>query len=307
MASILIVEDDVRTADNIRHRLTTAGHTCALEQSGEQVLESAKRDSYDLIVLDIMLPGLSGFEVCRRIRRDPVLYTVPILMLSAMDGEEELLHGLAQGADDYVVKPFDMNNLLQRVEALLRVSADRRGVDEVTAMPGVGATKREVQRRVSCNDVFAVAYAELLNIREFARQYGADARAKAIRRLGRAVEQCGREFSQDEFFAGHMGGGHFVCVLPTDKAEAYCRLVRHAWVENLEKLYAAIGRPEAYIAAKNKVGERSMLVDVLLCVTVRDSKEISTSHQLFETLSQLRHKASAGFEGGVYLDRRTIS
>jgi len=303
VAIILIVEDDQRTAEYLREHLSDAGHTCVSEPAGERSLEVAKENHCDLLILDIMLPGTSGFEVCRRFRRDPELYMMPIIMLTAMKGDEELHHGLAQGADDYIVKPFDINNLIHRMEALLRVSQDRGGEDPLVSMPAAGATKREVQRRVSLREKFAIAYAEVLHIREFARQYGEDCRSKAIRHLGRAIQQAGRNFPGEAFFCGHMGGGHFVCVLPPPKAKAYCDLVQHVWGQHLEHFYESTGHSQAYASAMR--GESSIpLLDVLICLTVCDPKEVAAPHELFEVLSQLRAKAFAGCKGGVYVDRR---
>lgn len=306
MATILIVEDDQRTARYIQQHLSDAGHTCVIEPAGERATETAKEHHCDLLILDIMLPGTSGFEVCRRFRRDADLYMMPILILTAMKGDEELHHGLAQGADDYIVKPFDINNLIHRMEALLRVSADRAGQDRVADMPAAGATKREVQRRVSLREKFALAYIELLHIREFARQYGEESRSRAIRHLGRAIQQSGRNFPAETFFCGHMGGGHFVCVLPPEKASRYCKLVRKVWVQHLENFYGSIGHSQAYAAASR--GEASIpLLDVLICLTVRDPKEVAAPHELFEILSQLRANASLTHKGGVHIDRRGVT
>lgn len=303
VATILIVEDDQRTANYLRQHLSDAGHTCVVEPIGEQATETAKKNDCDLLILDIMLPGTSGFEVCRRFRRDPELYMLPIIILTAMKGDEELHHGLAQGADDYVVKPFDINNLIHRMEALLRVSTDRGGEDPLVNMPAAGATKREVQRRVSLREKFAIAYIELVHIREFARQYGEDGRSKAIRHLSRAIRQGGRNFPADTFFSGHMGGGHFVSILPTAKAEAYCKLVQDVWAQHLEHFYESVGHHQAYTAGMR--GEASIpLLDILICLTVCDPKEITAPHELFDILSQLRAKASGGRKGGIYIDRR---
>jgi DNA-binding response OmpR family regulator len=303
VAIILIVEDDQRTANYLQQHLSDAGHTCVIEPVGEKATRTAKDSHCDLLILDVMLPGTSGFEVCRRFRRDPDLYMMPIIILTAMKGDEELHHGLAQGADDYVVKPFDINNLIHRMEALLRVSSDRGGEDSLVNLPAAGATKREVQRRVSLREKFAIAYVELLHIREFARQYGEDGRSKAIRHLGRAIQQGGRNFPAGSFFAGHMGGGHFVCIVPPQKARSYCELVQKVWAQHLERFYESIGRSQAYAAAMR--GEGSVpLLDVLICMTVCDSKEVTAPHELFDILSQLRAKASVGRKGGIYIDRR---
>ncbi|MBI4560169.1 MAG: response regulator [Candidatus Hydrogenedentes bacterium] len=307
MAKILVIEDDTKTAEFVSKHLTAAGHTCMIEGSGANALEVAKQNDLDLVVLDIMLPGTSGFEVCRRMRRDADLYTIPILILSAMNEEEEVLHGLAQGADDYVVKPFEIQNLIQRVEALLRAGADSQVLDSITQLPGADSTKREIQKRISRGGHFALACGELVHLREFAYRFGPDSRTKAIRHLSRALGQCGAEYPSDRFYVGHMGGGHFVCVLPPDAAQAYCVHLYKLWRSHLEKFYESIGQSKAYNDALSP--SRSLqtppLIDVLFCITMTDPTHAPTPHGMFEVLSQIRAKALEAKAGGVHLDRRT--
>ena len=137
MAKILIVDDDPTTSQVVSEHLARNGHSCSVQKSGKKVVETLQSDRHDLVVLDVMLPYVSGFEICRRVRRDPDLYTTPILIMSAMSNEEEIVHGLSQGADDYVSKPFDIPNFLQRIESLLRTSSTGAVMDELTSLPFV--------------------------------------------------------------------------------------------------------------------------------------------------------------------------
>lgn len=307
MASILVVEDEASTAESVVGYLRAAGHTCMIETSGECVIESLKRDPYDLVVLDVMLPGVSGFEVCRRIRRDTELYTIPVLMLSAMRNEEEVRHGLAQGADDYLVKPFDSATLIRKVDALLQSVVPNGTTDPLTELPGAHAIKREVQRRVSRRDPFCVAYVELLHLREFGRNAGREGRERAIRRLGRLLRQCGERFGPEAFQVGHMGGGYFTCLLPAEQARTFCEYVRKAWANQLASLYARVGQEKLYeeTAAGTANGDGPLPLDILCCGTVTGPGRSHTPHELFEIVAHLRHKALESGAGGVYFDQRT--
>jgi DNA-binding response OmpR family regulator len=117
---ILVVEDERAIADAIAARLRAEGFLVQVATDGPSAVAAARRTPPDAIVLDIMLPGFDGLEVCRRIQADR---PVPVLMLTARDDETDLLVGLAVGADDYMVKPFSMRELTARVHALLRRSA----------------------------------------------------------------------------------------------------------------------------------------------------------------------------------------
>jgi DNA-binding response OmpR family regulator len=114
---VLVVEDERTIAEAVAARLRAEGFTVQIAGDGPGAVEAARRTPPDAVVLDVMLPGFDGLEVCRRIQAER---TVPVLMLTARDDETDLLIGLAVGADDYLTKPFSMRELTARVHALLR-------------------------------------------------------------------------------------------------------------------------------------------------------------------------------------------
>jgi two-component system, OmpR family, alkaline phosphatase synthesis response regulator PhoP len=120
MARILVVEDDPDIAGLIAHCLATAGHASDLVPGGADVLPRVRAAPPDLIVLDLMLPGLDGLAVCRILRADPLTAAIPIIMVTARAHESDRIVGLELGADDYVTKPFSPRELVARVGALLR-------------------------------------------------------------------------------------------------------------------------------------------------------------------------------------------
>ncbi len=116
---ILIVEDDEQIVQTVRRGLIYEGYTVDVAMDGHSGLEKARDNPPDLVILDLMLPGMDGFEVCRRLR---AASDVPVLMLTALDGVPNRVQGLDAGADDYLVKPFDFEELLARMRALFRRS-----------------------------------------------------------------------------------------------------------------------------------------------------------------------------------------
>jgi DNA-binding response OmpR family regulator len=114
---VLVVEDERTIADSVAARLRAEGFTVQIAADGPGAVQAARQDRPDLVVLDVMLPGFDGLEVCRRIQAER---PVPVLMLTARDDETDLLVGLAVGADDYLTKPFSLRELAARVHALLR-------------------------------------------------------------------------------------------------------------------------------------------------------------------------------------------
>jgi DNA-binding response OmpR family regulator len=120
MAKILVAEDEKQIADMIAFKLTNGGHQVIRAEDGEQAVNLAASELPDLILLDAMMPGLSGFEVLRRLKGDPALRSVPVIMVTAKGHERDVLTGLRGGAVDYIVKPFSLKELSARVDLALR-------------------------------------------------------------------------------------------------------------------------------------------------------------------------------------------
>jgi len=117
LSKILIVDDDKNLLEVIKYNLANDGYSIVLAENGTQAVEIARQEKPDLIILDVMLPGIDGFEVCRILRKE---MSVPILMLSAKTDEIDKVVGLELGADDYITKPFSVRELMARVRATLR-------------------------------------------------------------------------------------------------------------------------------------------------------------------------------------------
>ncbi len=122
--NILIVEDDADIAESLHYNLKREGFRPSIAESGEKGLRLAldERNMPSLIILDLMLPGMSGMELCRRLRREPITESTPIIMLTAKAAETDKIAGLDTGADDYIVKPFSTKEVIARVRAVLRRS-----------------------------------------------------------------------------------------------------------------------------------------------------------------------------------------
>jgi DNA-binding response OmpR family regulator len=141
---ILAVDDEPRYLEIIRFNLETAGYRVTCTASGEEALEAFAAEDPDLIVLDLMLPGIDGFEVCRLVRERS---GCPIIMLTAKGAEEDKVRGLRLGADDYVTKPFSAQELLARVEAVLRRARGPEGGERPPAALSVGDLVVDQQRK----------------------------------------------------------------------------------------------------------------------------------------------------------------
>jgi two-component system phosphate regulon response regulator PhoB len=134
--NILIVEDDEDILELVRYNLSREGYKTTTVRSGEDALRSAGRVAPDLVVLDLMLPGLDGLDVCKLLKNDRKTKHIPVIMLTAKGEEADIVTGLEVGADDYITKPFSPRVLIARVKAVLRRKTQEPGGDDATVRAG---------------------------------------------------------------------------------------------------------------------------------------------------------------------------
>jgi two-component system, OmpR family, response regulator len=164
---VLMVEDDVKMAALVRRGLAEDGHAADVAGTGEDAVWMAQAHPYDAIVLDVMLPGLSGFETCKRLRDEGVWS--PVLMLTARDGVEDRVAGLDVGADDYLTKPFSFAELLARLRALSRRGAVERPAELTVGDLRLDPATRRVWRG---EDEVALSPKEFALLETFMRRPG---------------------------------------------------------------------------------------------------------------------------------------
>ncbi|KUN41664.1 response regulator [Streptomyces longwoodensis] len=149
-AHVLVAEDDAMQAELIRRTLLAEGHTATVVHDGPAALDTARRLGPDLVVLDLMLPGLDGFEVCRTLRREG---DVPVLMLTARTAEDDVLLGLDLGADDYMTKPYSPRELMARIRTVLRRGGRAAGRREDPVLRAAGLVVDPARHEVRCDGV----------------------------------------------------------------------------------------------------------------------------------------------------------
>jgi two-component system phosphate regulon response regulator PhoB len=184
---ILVVDDEPDLVELLKHHLAREHYDVASAADGEAALSEAKKRIPDLIVLDLMLPGIDGLEVCRRLRAEPRTQHVPIIMLTAKAEETDAVIGLAQGADDYIRKPFGMRELVARISARLRSASASLDLDERKVVQWGDLQIDSVKHEVTLE-----GEAVRLTMTEF----------KLLRHL---VQFCGRAFSRNDLLDAAVG------------------------------------------------------------------------------------------------------
>ena len=249
-----------------------------------------------------MLPGISGFQVCRSFRKDKGLHKIPIMIVSEMNDPQEVQYGLKHGADSYISKPCPIASLVKSVEDLLLDLGNK--VDQSTELPDRLDTKREVRHRIIRGDDFALIYVEILNLQSIANAAGQPGRDKSTRNVARALEFYAERAKLDDFFLGLLGTGHFLCIVPKDKAAEFCRVAYIGWKGQLRSLYRSLDIDRVYKRAKSEPGNGDSLLDLLICATTCHRTEFTSMQSLLDIVSRIRNNSAQQGAGGIHIDRR---
>jgi DNA-binding response OmpR family regulator len=210
---IVVAEDDDAIAHMVSASLGDAGYLCLRARDGEEAVQLATRQLPDALILDVMMPKMSGIEVVRRLKADVVASRVPVLMLTSLGGVEDKVSGLEAGADDYLAKPFDIRELRARVRALIRGSRRERDRNPATDLPGAMTLEDHVADLMHKETAFAVACLECEAYQDLFAHAGFVEAQRWVHTLGEQIAQLAR----GRGFPAHLGGGDFVVVATPDQ------------------------------------------------------------------------------------------
>ena len=231
---VLVADDDGDVAGVVRMSLELEGFAVEVVPDGRRALERICADPPDVVLLDVMMPGLDGVEVVRRLRASAATAALPVLLLTARGLSADKVVGLTAGADDYIVKPFDTAELVARIRTTLRRTADVRAVSPLTGLPGNGRIELELRSRLASGQAFAVSHVDLDEFKSYNDRYG------FLRGDGllRALAGCLLDAAGDEdpaVFVGHVGGDDFVVLSTPEQAER----VAHRVTERFDQVVRA--------------------------------------------------------------------
>lgn len=308
MGKILVVEDDEDIRELIRVSLELHGHATIPAADGAQALRLAVEEQPHLVLLDVMLPDINGFEVCRSLRRSTATSHIPIIMLTARATATDKLTGFELGADDYVTKPFDTDELLARVEVQLR-HVERNLLSELTGLPGNAQIEQAIKRIVGLKDQhWAILYVDIDHFKEYNDVYGFLDGNELIKATGRALQEATRACgTKDELdFVGHIGGDDFVVITRPDRAERICYEIIRRFDAIAPMYYSSEDRARGYIIATDRRGNVAKVPIATISVGVVTSRyrEISNYWLVGKIAAEVKKKAKALPGSSYYVDQR---
>src|SRR5262245_7260962 len=311
MDKILIVDDDVYMRSLLKTSL--GSHYEVVEAaSGEEALRLAIAGDIRLVLLDLMLPQMSGYEVCLQLRRNPRTCHIIIVMLTARDREEDVVEGLRIGADDYMCKPFKTSELKARIDSHLRRQWRELQANPLTGLPGNNEIDQVLRTSIRAGLKFAVCYADINNFKTYNDRYGFTAGDQILvfcaDLLTRTVAEHG---DPDNDFVGHIGGDDFIIVTVPERIEPICGVVVTRFDESVASFYDAKDLARGGIETFTRLGNKvfSPLLTISLAVASSEVSSFTHPAQVAQVTAELKGylKRNSGKKSAMMVDRRTGS
>jgi PleD family two-component response regulator len=239
---------------------------------GSEALEKTRQSMPHLIILDIMLPDFDGFEVCRTLRTHTRTSHVPIIFLTQKDERSDKLQGLELGADDYITKPFDIEELKLRVQRAISRAEQQSLTDPRSGLPS-GRLIEEQLRRIIQSDGWALMDVRINAFSAFTDAYGFVAGDDVLRFTAMLLNEIVNQLGTPEDFIGHVGGSNFILITTQDRAEAIRKTLKERFAQEVLAHYNFLDREQGYLLVTDDSGRTVKVPLMTLAVGLISPKD----------------------------------
>ncbi len=243
-SKILVVEDDLDVAEMLNAYFRVQGYDVFTVNWGEDGVRACQANRPDLVILDIRLPDIDGYEVARRLRGDRRTADVPIIFLTEKREREDRLHGLELGADDYITKPFDVQELRLRVRNALKRMSQGSLTNPVSGLPEGALVDERLSDAIEKREA-AILLVSFENLDTFRESYGFVASDDVLRAVSVMVHNALQEFGDANDFLGHIGASEFIVVLDPSRLAEMEQRVRSRLEQSVDYFYPIRDREQA--------------------------------------------------------------
>ncbi len=292
-ARLLVVEDDNDISNMLKIYFNSLGYDVDVAPRGSEALEKTHTVLPHLIVLDIMLPDIDGYEVCRRLRQSTRTSHIPVIFLTQKDERSDKLQGLELGADDYITKPFDIEELKLRVQGAIRRSEREALTDPRSGLPA-GRLIEEQLRIIIRKTSWAYMDVRINYFDKFKDVYGFVAADDVLRFAAMLMSEVVDELGSPTDFIGHAGGDNFIIISNEDVSEKICARLKSRFAEEVQTHYNFMDRQQGFIMAPVAEGqmEKTPLMNFSIGV-------VTPKQQAFSDIREITE-----FAGKTHLGRR---
>jgi DNA-binding response OmpR family regulator len=288
---LLIVEDDVDITNMLATYFSGMDFDVDIAHRGAEALEKTRQTLPDLIVLDILLPDIDGYEVCRSLRKNTRTSQIPVIFLTQKDERGDRLQGLELGADDYITKPFDIEELKLRVTGAIRRAERESLTDPRSGLPA-GRLIEDQLRRIIHNDDWALLDIRVNHLDAFREVYGFVAGDNVLRFTALLLTDAVNQFGSGDEFLGHAGNDDFV-VTTTAKAAAQIRKrIKDRFAAEIPAHYNFVDRARGFIESPKDAGGdgRAPLMTLSVGVITGSERSFADIRELSEAAAEARRQ-----------------
>lgn len=255
---ILVVEDDFDISNMLRIYFGGQGYTVEVASRGGDALAATQRQAPNLIVLDINLPDISGYDVCRKLRTTTRTRHIPIIFLTQKDERSDKIIGLESGADDYITKPFDIEELKLRVKNAIDSAERSRKVDAISNLPG-GSLIEDYLRDLMRNPrTWTYIDMKISNFEMFSDVYGWTAADEVIRFTAFVLGELVEQFGTADDYIGHPGRDNFIIITHAEDPTTLIDKIKESFTEKVKQHYSFIDRERGYMLVPDATTEKQV-------------------------------------------------
>lgn len=290
---ILAIDDDLDLLTTIEMQLRLRGYRVLTAVNGEEGMQIAQKAEPDVVLLDIGLTERDGIEIAREMRTNFRTLAVGIIMLTARSEQTAMRGAVAAGADDYVLKPYDLDELCSRIEMVHERTLRNLERNPLTGLPGNTVIRAELQRRIDRCSPFALGYVDLDHFKSLNDKYGPERGDKAIHSLSQVmIEVMDFEGPQNDF-VGHIGGDDFVFITTPDKVRTICLRLFRRYDEVVSDIYDPADLARGGIEVKGRDGKLRVFPKITLSIGVAVSSltQIEKVQRAFELATEAKRRA----------------
>jgi PleD family two-component response regulator len=290
-ARVLIVEDDFDISNMLKIYFTAQGYEVDVAPRGADALEKTRHGLPHLIVLDIMLPDIDGYEVCRTLRMHTRTSHIPIIFLTQKDERRDRIQGLEMGADDYITKPFDIEELKLRVQNAISRAERENLRDPRSGLPS-GRLIEEQLRQIIRTTGWALLDIRLIYFQAFKEVYGFVAGDDVMRFTAMLLGEVVDEMGTPDDFIGHAGGDNFIVITREASASDIRERFRARFIEDVGTQYNFIDREQGYILGEDDAGKqvKTPLMTVAIGTLASSEHEFADIREITELAAEARRR-----------------
>jgi PleD family two-component response regulator len=282
---ILVVEDDFDISNMLRIYFSGQGYKVDVAPRGREALAKCRQQAPDLIVLDIMLPDMDGYAVCKELRTNTRTSHIPIIFLTQRDERSDRIAGLELGADDYITKPFDIEELKLRVKNAIVAHQRMNLTDPKTGLPS-GRLIEEQLREMIRKSGWSFVQAGIDNMAPFAEAYGFVASDEVLRFTALLLNEVINEYGTAHDFIGHAGSDTFVVITYSDQAAVMGEALRRRFNESIRTHYNFLDSEQGGIRQSD--GHIAPFMTLSYGIVTSHSQEFADIREITETAAELR-------------------